>query len=310
MSTWSRPLSLMNLFMSHDHGVSGENHAKVVQIFSCLKDLIGETPQWKDRISIWIDQNRMHPGIPIEEVLCEAVEASHVMVMFVTENYQSKFNLGNTNDKCCFELKTAKRLNKLILPILMSSTMMNTKLWTGSFATHFHDYLYLSMSDADLFSDEQQLKSKCSLILESALKMMTSGLPPEEVTQQVLLPLFPASKVSSLCDCGAPATLFDKTKGVLVCNTCVNEPQHKNNNTINVKKEAGEIISSLNENNDQRLFLQSTIQRLTNRKQSCDIELNHIQQSEAALDTIIHDYFEKVQCGIIRNFYFYYFLFM
>jgi hypothetical protein len=92
MSTLSRPLSLMKLFLSHDHGTNGENHAKVVQIFNCLMDIIRETPQWKDLINIWIDQDRMHPGISIDEVLYAAVETSHVVLMFVTENYQSKFN--------------------------------------------------------------------------------------------------------------------------------------------------------------------------------------------------------------------------
>jgi glycosylphosphatidylinositol transamidase (GPIT) subunit GPI8 len=71
-----------------------------------------------------------------------------------------------------------------------------------------------------------------------------------------------------------------------------------------VKNEAVKIISSLNENNDQKLFLQSTIQSLTNKKQSCDVELNHIKQSEEALDIIIHDYFEKVQCCIIPFFFY------
>jgi hypothetical protein len=147
----------MKLFLSHDHGTNGENHAKVVQIFNCLMDIIRETPRWKDLINIWIDQDRMHPGISIDEVLYAAVETSHVVLMFGTENYQSKFNSGDTNDKCCFELKTAKRLKKLILPILMSSSMTNPKSWTGGFGTHFEDYLSLSMSDADLFSNEQNL---------------------------------------------------------------------------------------------------------------------------------------------------------
>jgi hypothetical protein len=46
--------------------------------------------------------------------------------------------------------------------------------------------------------------------------MMSSRLPSEEATQQALRHLFPASKVSSLCECGVESTLFDETERVLV----------------------------------------------------------------------------------------------
>jgi hypothetical protein len=188
----------------------------------------------------------------------------------------------------------------------MSSSMTNTKSWTGGFGTHFEDYLYLPMSDADLFNNEQRLKSKCLSILDSALKMMSSGLPSEEATQQVLLPFFPASKISPLCECGAPGTLFDRSKAVIVCNTCVNEPQHKNNETINVKKEAEAIFSSSKAEN-QRLFLQTAISKLKDEKQSIQTELTQIQQTENNLENAIHVHFEKVKLFsfILNSFFFY-----
>ena len=129
-------------FLSHDWGRNGENHEVVLAINTELQ---------KRGLKTWFDSDRLTG--PVSARLSRAIDASSVIVVFVTKRYMRKVNRSG-NDFCKKEFNYAlKRKNGLscFVPVLLEEGMRDTSTWDGTFAfSGINDMIYVDMSSDEL----------------------------------------------------------------------------------------------------------------------------------------------------------------
>ena len=136
-------------FMSHDWGKERVNHEKVLRIHGELK---------RKGLSPWVDQEQMSGNIYSK--MCEGIDGSACVIVFVTENYMKKVGGDNMNDNCRLEFNYAaqRKTSLKIVPVVMEAALRDISTWTGRVGMFLAGTLYVDMS-GDL-SDPLHLVSK------------------------------------------------------------------------------------------------------------------------------------------------------
>ena len=116
---------MTDVFLTHDWGTDENgrsNHARVSVINAALKQRGYVT---------WFDEEKMEGNIV--SAMCEGIENTRVVVVFVTKNYMEKLAGHNEADNCKMEFGYAanKRTGAFMLPIVMEKRMKTPKLWIG-----------------------------------------------------------------------------------------------------------------------------------------------------------------------------------
>jgi hypothetical protein len=132
-------------FLTHDWGedeLNRSNHRRVVLVAKALK---------ARGLPVWIDEDEITGNIV--EQMCNGIENSNAIVVFVTERYVSKVGGSNDKDNCKLEFNYAARMAgpNAIIPVVMEERMRNSHLWSGPVGMNLGGTLHIKMwEDADV----------------------------------------------------------------------------------------------------------------------------------------------------------------
>ena len=127
-----------DVFLTHNWGEGLINHQKVALINDGLK---------KRGLITWFDEERM-TGM-VKKKMCEGIDHTRCVAVFVTALYESKVTGNNPNDNCQLEFgyATNKKTSANMVPVVMESEMWNSRQWKGELGMILGDSLYTNMSD-------------------------------------------------------------------------------------------------------------------------------------------------------------------
>ena len=155
-------------FLTHDWGKDERgrnNHHRVVQLAANLK---------KRGLPVWIDEHEMTGDIV--KKMCQGIENSDVVVVFITQRYVDKVGGNDAKDNCQLEFNYAARKSNAMIPVVMEERMSNSYGWSGPVAFQLGGHLYTKMwEDADL--DGAGLEKLIAEILKRAPAWSASVTP-------------------------------------------------------------------------------------------------------------------------------------
>eukprot|EP00045_Choanoeca_perplexa_P010274 m.103295 g.103295 ORF g.103295 m.103295 type:complete len:227 (-) comp15219_c0_seq5:105-785(-) len=130
-------------FLTHDWGNDEQgrnNHVRVVKLATNLK---------KRGLPVWIDEHEM-TGDVVEQ-MCNGIENSDVIIVFITQRYNSKVGGNDPLDNCKQEFQYAARLKKPtnMIPVVMEQRMSHNHTWKGPVGMRIGGALYVKMWDDD-----------------------------------------------------------------------------------------------------------------------------------------------------------------
>ena len=114
-----------DVFLTHDWGtdeLGRNNHDRVSAVNDALKQLGYKT---------WFDSDRMTGDIV--DQMCDGIDKTKLVLVFVTKRYADKIQSGSDNDNCKLEFKYAMRRKGAgnMVPIIMEERMKDPGTWTG-----------------------------------------------------------------------------------------------------------------------------------------------------------------------------------
>jgi len=113
-----------HVFLTHEWGEDEQgrnNHGRVAKLNRYL--------QGRGLIT-WFDEDRLEGDI--EEEMCEGIDKSQVVLVFVTKRYCDKVTGKDEADYCKKEFKYAVQRKKNLIPIVMEDRMRDTSQWAGT----------------------------------------------------------------------------------------------------------------------------------------------------------------------------------
>lgn len=118
--------SLTDCFLTHDWGVDElerSNHERVARVNTSLKERGFVT---------WFDSDRLVGNIVAQ--MCNAIDRTKCVIVFITKNYMEKVSGDNANDNCQLEFNYALRQKsaKHMIAVVMESRMRDTSTWRGA----------------------------------------------------------------------------------------------------------------------------------------------------------------------------------
>lgn len=146
--------STIRVFASHDWGKDGITHARVASVVACLR---------KKGIHVWFDETHMKGNIL--DSMCNGIENSDVILVFVTNNYMQKVSGGAGADNVRREFMFASATPQKLLPIRFELDL--PRIWTGPLRMELGNTLYVDMS-----SDETS-DVKVNALVESIQRWTT-----------------------------------------------------------------------------------------------------------------------------------------
>ena len=124
-------ISAVRVFASHDWGVNGQNHKKVMQLCKILDGSEG--------IQVWYDEKDMKSDILTS--MCKGIDECHVVLIFITENYIRKVAEGGESDNVRREFMYSVLKKKVMIPIRMEK--VESERWTGPVGMQLGSILYM-----------------------------------------------------------------------------------------------------------------------------------------------------------------------
>eukprot|EP00164_Ancoracysta_twista_P022509 GFYU01041482.1.p1 GENE.GFYU01041482.1~~GFYU01041482.1.p1 ORF type:complete len:174 (+),score=49.03 GFYU01041482.1:12-533(+) len=114
-----------HVFLSHDWGEDGENHERVSEMNRYLQD---------KGLVTWFDGDRMEGTI--KRQMAKGIAKSMLVVVFVTERYETKVSGKGPNgkrDNCFKEFNHAEKKcgSEYMIPVVMEPRMTDTPKWSG-----------------------------------------------------------------------------------------------------------------------------------------------------------------------------------
>lgn len=108
----------MKVFASHDWGTNGANHAKVAEVVAALR---------REGIEVWFDADDMKGNIL--DAMCDGINTSDVVLVFVTRKYIAKVESGSDSDNVRREFMYAARQPQKLLPVRFEEEL--PAKWSG-----------------------------------------------------------------------------------------------------------------------------------------------------------------------------------
>jgi hypothetical protein len=119
-------------FASHNWGSDGQTHRRVAQVVEMLS---------ARGVCVWFDDRNMKGNIL--SAMCDGMDASQVILVFVTRAYVDKVRAGKETDNVRREFMYASRTPEKLVPILFESL---SAPWSGPVAMVLGTYLYHDMA--------------------------------------------------------------------------------------------------------------------------------------------------------------------
>jgi hypothetical protein len=207
------PCKSFAAFLTHDWGndeLSRNNHRRVVQVAQALK---------ARGLPVWIDEDEMTGDIV--EQMCNGIENSNAILVFITERYVSKVGGSNAKDNCKLEFKYAARMTspEVMIPVVMEERMCDSHSWSGPVGFTLGGTLYVKMWEDDdmegagLEQLVQEIVKRCPAWQDTVTASKTEVAPPIHATSvakgmaAVSLPYQEAVHVQASAVAGAQAGL-------------------------------------------------------------------------------------------------------
>jgi len=153
------------LFLSHDWGVDGRNHERVLRVGRVLSSRLGLKP--------WIDAHELRANLHKE--MAKGIGRSKGVVVFVTKRYHDKVVGGDSHDNCQYEYELAlsHKGKARMVAVVMEREMLNPKEWRDIMIA-LGGSLYVDLTDLDQLSEEQLERQ----LRDTLLKIVTPWLSP------------------------------------------------------------------------------------------------------------------------------------
>ena len=135
---------MTDIFMSHswkNDETNRDTHARVVQIVRAME---------RQRWSMWLDEDHMRSG-NLDAAMAKGIEECRVFFVCLTCEYMRKVNEAASNlrvrDNCANEWNYAVTRRKIMLPLVMDRSLLDTHAWLGVIAMHLGPLLYIDACD-------------------------------------------------------------------------------------------------------------------------------------------------------------------
>jgi hypothetical protein len=135
-------------FFTHDWNRDAHNrpnHDRVREVADVCK---------KRGLKIWFDEDKMSGNIV--DKMCEGIDGSAVVVVFITGNYIQKVaQTEKSDDNCKLEFNYALRRRKptMMIAVVMEEGARNTDDWRGAVGMALGNHLYIDMSQGHMPSN-------------------------------------------------------------------------------------------------------------------------------------------------------------
>ena len=206
----------IKVFASHDWGVNGCNHNRVRQVVTSLRER---------GIDVWFDETNMKGNIL--ESMCNGIDQSDLVLVFVTKNYINKVKGKNANDNVKREFMYASQSPNKMLPICFEDGLA----WSGPVGMLLGNELYEDLriiNDASLQNLVKRIQTATLLKTASkdvhlkcayrpAPKLHPKRTPPpicEPLNK--LPPLTVKQRIFRLRDVYGASTSDEKSKDILL----------------------------------------------------------------------------------------------
>jgi hypothetical protein len=187
-------------FFTHDWGQDSEgrpNHNRVREVADECK---------KAGLKIWFDEDRMAGNIV--DKMCEGIDGSAVVVVFITKNYVEKVAQQDKSDDNCkleFNYSLRRRKPTMMIAVVMEPGMRNPDDWRGAVGMALGNHLYIDMNESFL-PRKDKCKDLCEAI-KALIRKNEEGMSLDELQHEIKKIESPASAA------GTPHTLlFGNTK--------------------------------------------------------------------------------------------------
>ena len=166
-----------DVFLAHDWGTDEQgrnNHDRVSVVNDALKQLGYKT---------WFDSEQMTGDIV--DKMCDGIDKTKLIIVFVTQRYAEKVQSGSDNDNCKLEFKYAMRRRGAgnMVPIIMERRMKNPGDWKGPVGMALGGILAVRMSydfgEADTFREGM---SEVKREIDARLRKLEAAVPDTAVS--------------------------------------------------------------------------------------------------------------------------------
>ena len=126
-------------FASHAWGVDGKDHMRVKDVVEALR---------ARGIEVWFDETHMHKYASIPDAMCQGIDKSDVVLVFVTADYCEKTASGNGQDNVRKEFLYAQsRKPEAMIPIKFDEAL--PRAWPGPVGMQLGAQLYVDLSQGE-----------------------------------------------------------------------------------------------------------------------------------------------------------------
>ena len=176
---------MTDVFLTHDWGTDEHgrnNHDRVSKVNTALKQLGYKT---------WFDSDRMTGDII--DKMCDGIDKTKIIIVFVTKRYADKVQSGQDNDNCKLEFKYAMRRKGAgyMIPVVMEERMRNPGLWEGPVGMALGGVLAVRMF-SDFGENESFLEGMREIKQEIDVRLRSLAAIVPEPIQQAPVPIQPA----------------------------------------------------------------------------------------------------------------------
>jgi hypothetical protein len=137
-----------------------DNHQRV----SLLNDFMKQRG-----IVTWFDAEKMEGNT--RQTMADAISASRIIIVFVTELYRDKIESGKGTDNCFYEFNytMSSRTTEDVQVVVMEPTMLNTANWGSRLRAECGSLLYENLSE-----DGPKFEESCDEIVKRIKKKLCS----------------------------------------------------------------------------------------------------------------------------------------
>lgn len=126
----------LRIFASHDWGVNGATHERVVQLVEVIRQKCG--------VDAWLDETHMTGNLL--DCMTQGIDSSDCMLVFVTRNYMRKTASGDPHDNVRREFMYAQQTMGSDRMIAIKLDENLPRRWTGPVGMQLGSNLYVDMS--------------------------------------------------------------------------------------------------------------------------------------------------------------------
>ncbi|RYH20274.1 TIR domain-containing protein [archaeon] len=162
---------LTDCFLTHDWGtdeLGRSNHERVAKVNSSLKERGFVT---------WFDSEKLVGNILAQ--MCNGIDRTKCVIVFITKNYVDKVSSENANDNCQLEFSYAVRQKsaKVMIPVVMEGRMRDTSQWRGAVGMALGGSLYIDLVQDHNWDQQMDELGKYILSLVKPIRKTVLSFP-------------------------------------------------------------------------------------------------------------------------------------